>query len=306
MRTPSRTGLVACIALGITAAHAVAGCSGNDSGAGPARGLDSGSDASDASAASGSDATVDDGGEEGAPGDAPGVDSAGDVFADFADGDAPVDSNGDVIDGGPETAAIVDSGSDGWSGDAIAESGGEAVVDSAPPDVSVDSSVFDSASDASDGEVVDAAVADADDDINTLGVILGTQGALCQACAQQMCVDAGTACEHLSGQVADAGPAAGQSRQQLCYTALTCVLNATTACYNEGNAATPCYCGAETTQDCAALGPEPGAACTTQEENGLETTDPSTVLQRLYDTSFGAGTANAILLCLGDNCIDCE
>jgi hypothetical protein len=99
------------------------------------------------------------------------------------------------------------------------------------------------------------------------------------------------------------GPAANQSRQQLCFDTLSCVLNTTTACYNQGTAQA-CYCGIRATQDCQDAGPAPGAICRTQEENGLESTVPTLALQRYYDTTFGAGTANAVVVCLG-NCADC-
>ena len=202
-----------------------------------------------------------------------------------------------VGDGGnPTSDAFGDSSAaDGADGDAPVDAIGDG-TDGGPSDGGSGNDAL--GDDAPDG----------DGDDGTLAIILATQGAACQACAEQACVDAGTACEHLAGQVADAGPkiGLGQSREELCYATLSCVLNETTACYDQGNAAMACYCGAQN-QDCGDAGPDPDAPCLTQEEEGLETTDSTIGLQRLYDTSFGAGTANAILFCLGVTCgISCE
>jgi hypothetical protein len=119
----------------------------------------------------------------------------------------------------------------------------------------------------------------------------------------QTCLDGGVTCEHLANQVADAGPGAGRSREQLCLDTLTCILNTTTDCYNPGGPE-ECYCGSRATQACQDAGPDPAAPCRPVEENGLETTNSTLALTRLTDPSFGAGTANALLLCLG-NCVDC-
>jgi hypothetical protein len=231
------------------------------------------------------------------------VDSRGSPEADASVPDASSDTASDAgameahaslegsADTGSITDALVDAGPDTITADSAVESGADA---------------GDSSADAEGDAVVDGAIDagnDVDASLDTAGVILATQGALCQACAIQMCVDAGTSCEHLAGGVADAGPASGQSRQQLCLDALSCILNTATACYNQG---TPqaCYCGVRSTQDCRDAGPAPGAACRTQEENGLETAMPTLALSRFYDTAFGAGTANALLVCIG-NCGDC-
>jgi hypothetical protein len=56
---------------------------------------------------------------------------------------------------------------------------------------------------------------------------------------------------------------------------------------------------------CKSSGPGSDAPCAAPEAIGLETTDPGTVFDRLYDPTFGAGRANALLICLGNNCADC-
>ncbi|HZU82417.1 MAG TPA: hypothetical protein VE987_05860 [Polyangiaceae bacterium] len=123
-------------------------------------------------------------------------------------------------------------------------------------------------------------------------------GVDCLRCAQLQCADAGLWCEHLAGQTADAGPASGQARQDLCVATLGCIF--VSQCYFAANGLEGCYCGSESLVACREAGPAPAAdqLCLTPEQNGLETTVPSTALDRFDDTSLGAGTANALFQCL--------
>jgi hypothetical protein len=131
------------------------------------------------------------------------------------------------------------------------------------------------------------------------------RGPECVVCAQSQCVATDLQCEHFAGLAAAAGPAVGQSRQDLCLAALSCIL--TSKCYLFGAGVDACYCGSEGRSACSDGGLAPNAKqfCLSAEQNGLETTDPGAALGSLTDKSLGAGTANAMELCLERNCIKC-
>ncbi len=131
------------------------------------------------------------------------------------------------------------------------------------------------------------------------------RGPECLICAQSQCAAPDLQCEHFAGLAAPAGPAVGQSRQDLCLGALSCIL--TTKCYLFGAGVDACYCGSEGRSACSDGGPAPNAQkfCLSAEQNGLETTDPGVALGSLTDKSLGAGTANAMELCLETKCAKC-
>jgi hypothetical protein len=131
------------------------------------------------------------------------------------------------------------------------------------------------------------------------------RGPECRTCAQSQCAAPSLQCEHLAGQAAMSGPALGQSRQDLCLASLSCIL--TSKCYLFGAGVDACYCGSEGRSACSDGGLAPNAKqfCLSAEQNGLETTDPGAALGSLTDKSLGAGTANAMELCLERNCIKC-
>jgi hypothetical protein len=143
----------------------------------------------------------------------------------------------------------------------------------------------------SDSSALDGADLDAG---STVGIIQSTRGAACLTCAQQNCVAPGVTCEDFAGQAALPGsPAAGASRQQLCYSTLSCVLSSDCAKTDLQF----CYCGSATGTSCYDSGAANGP-CLSQEQNGLETTDPVTLVNRLTDPTFGGGMANFIVQCL--------
>jgi hypothetical protein len=128
------------------------------------------------------------------------------------------------------------------------------------------------------------------------------RGSVCRICAESQCAAANLQCEHFAGNAAVSGPAAGQPRQDLCLEALSCIL--TTKCYLYGAGVDACYCGSEGRASCSDGGPAPNAArfCVSAEQNGLETTDPGVAIGSLTNTDLGAGTANALQLCLEVKC----
>jgi hypothetical protein len=81
----------------------------------------------------------------------------------------------------------------------------------------------------------------------------------------------------------------------------------TTKCYKFGAGVKTCYCGSEGIAACLDAGPAPNATgfCRSAEENGLETVDPGVALGSLTDANFGAGTANAMQMCLLLKCFQC-
>jgi hypothetical protein len=151
------------------------------------------------------------------------------------------------------------------------------------------------------GQDADAAAA-CDSLTPTECLLESKRGPECRMCAQGQCADPNLQCEHLAGHSAVSGPSAGQSRQDLCLATLSCIL--TTKCYKFGAGVDPCYCGSEGLAACLDAGPARNAAafCRSAEENGLETLDPGVALGSLTDANFGAGTANAMQLCLELKC----
>jgi len=132
------------------------------------------------------------------------------------------------------------------------------------------------------------------------------RGSACRMCAQSQCADPNLQCEHLAGQAAASGPAVGQSRQDLCLAALSCILSS--KCYLFGAGVDACYCGSEGRWACLDGGPAPNASqrfCLSAEQNGLETTEASVAFGSLTDTSLAAGAANALQLCLEVKCAKC-
>ncbi len=296
MHPTANARLIVCVVAAASLGIGLASCSGDE----PANGLSM----SDGGAA---DATKD---------DEPLLDSTApadeqDPRSASADLDAYAEADAYGLDGESSPDSDADSAADATDSEAGPGSGdGDSATDadgSGP-------GPFADGGDGGDGEggpEVDAEggpEAGPDAGLDTLGIIRATQGALCADCAATMCLsaaDAGTACEGFANSVADAGAAAGEAKAQLCYATLSCILNATTMCYDLGSGVDECYCGLTAVSQCNSSGPGSDAPCASQEEMGLEATDPGTVFNRLYDPAFGAGRANALLICLGNNCGDC-
>jgi hypothetical protein len=142
---------------------------------------------------------------------------------------------------------------------------------------------------------------DAAPPVTTLSILSG-KNAECLACAQTNgCVDTGVLCEASAGNAA-AGPAAGDARSQLCLDTLSCVIGANCAASGTGS---PCYCGAARGTTCLSAGAADGA-CRSQEERGLETTDPVSIATGFGNTVLGGGVANVLVQCLNDSaCTTC-
>jgi hypothetical protein len=149
-------------------------------------------------------------------------------------------------------------------------------------------------------DAADAADADARFDAEagvTTDAIVGALGPDCLSCAAtNQCFGGQMVCEAFGSQVADAGPAAGQTRQQLCLDTLSCIV--ATNCAADVPSVEPCYCAACITS----TGP---GECRATEERGLETTVPSVVLNAFNDLTLGAGMANSIVQCLLDSNCPC-
>jgi hypothetical protein len=243
------------------------------------------------------------------------------------DADASVESLDSSVttEAGPD-AGSADAASDSESaGDSASGSDSapttesdSAVADSAVAEASTRDGATTDAADAAEAAAaadsgVDAAQAEGEDSggdggTSSYAIILASQGADCASCAQTNCLGAGQTCESLEPVVADGGPSSGTTRTALCYDALSCVLNQNVACYNLSAGVVSCYCGNESTTQCENDGPATGAACATQEEDGLETTDPATAWTRIQssDTTLGAQMANSIVNCLLDSvCSSC-
>ncbi len=118
----------------------------------------------------------------------------------------------------------------------------------------------------------------------------------CYSCLKEVgCLDddrgdMNNECEDLAGQTvpgsADAG--AGQSRQDLCYDTLQCILGSPSClgAFSSQFSTNPCLTSAADAGGCLA-----------QEQNGLESTDPTVMTSEFNDPTRGAGVANRILNC---------
>jgi hypothetical protein len=121
--------------------------------------------------------------------------------------------------------------------------------------------------------------------------------------------DTNSECEDLAGQVVPGAAAAGsgQSREDLCYATLQCVLGSPSClgAFSSG------FSGADSMgrgNPCIAPASDAGASsgCLSQEQAGLETTDPVVMTTRFNDQTTGAGVANRILNCAYSvNCSSC-
>jgi hypothetical protein len=207
-----------------------------------------------------------------------------------------------VAEAGPDAQPVTEAGADAQP---VTEAGSDAqpVTEAGPDAQLVDAGKDDAPADASEGNDSGSDGAAA----QTYGIIAALRGSACLACASDPvnsgCVGDGIDCESLAG-TATAGPASGESRAQLCRDTLTCVLQSGCMVV-AGDATDPgngyaCYCGDVSFATCA-TSPAQGA-CRSSEESGLESTSPNTVITRYSDTSYGAGMANSIALCMAQVC----
>jgi hypothetical protein len=150
-------------------------------------------------------------------------------------------------------------------------------------------------SDCTDTASVDV-ICDAPPPPVTTTSLLSGKSAACLSCAQlNGCLQ--PACEGVAGSAAS-----GTTRSKLCLDTLTCVLTSKCA---SGGVGTPCYCGTAAGAACLTAGAANGA-CKSQEELGLETTDPAAIATGFGDTTKGGGAANTLVQCLNDSaCTSC-
>jgi hypothetical protein len=272
------------------------GCSGDSSSSGPADSgdattMDVSSEMGDVAAAEGEagplleagdvERTETDTGPDVQP--ETGHDAEGDGVMDAeASDDAPSDG-----EGGMDAEASDDAASDG-------EGGMDAEASDDRPD---------DAPDDGEGGTDSGPLGDGESGCTTATeCLIETQfGQDCLDCARRQCADAGLWCEHLAAQTAVSGPSVGQSRSSLCLSTLSCIF--ASECYAFGSTPDACYCGESGCTD-AGPGSDATQACFESEQDGLETTDFPIAVAHFGDTTLGAGTANALLNCLG-GCTSC-
>jgi hypothetical protein len=115
-------------------------------------------------------------------------------------------------------------------------------------------------------------------------------------------------CQDLTVPGADGGPMdaidpLGITREQRCLDVIQCTL--------AHSSAQPVlafgYCGMQpTTTSCQTATPGQTGPCLAEEQAGLETVDPNTVLARYTNTMFGGGMANQLFQCaIANTCLAC-
>ncbi len=220
----------------------------------------------------GPDSTVADGPEVDSttadgPTEATGTD--GPTEATSADGGMP-EAGADAGDGGTDAS---EAGADADDGGTDAAEGG---AEAGPPEAGTDGG------------------------LTTLGVIGAIRGDTCRQCAiDHQCdptMDVPT-CEGTTGVSASGSPDPGVARSTLCFSTLTCVLQAN--CFVNDSVAA-CYCGTVDVSSCSTS--DANGPCKTQEEDGYETTDVNVILNDITLTDTGSDAANQIVECLYFDC----
>jgi hypothetical protein len=115
----------------------------------------------------------------------------------------------------------------------------------------------------------------------------------CLGCQCASCPDAMTACFEAE-DFAEAGPAAGESRADLCEAVVVCG-------QESGCTGQDCFCGEGVDLIACATGGAQGP-CMDPIMAAAESTDPLTIAGRQEDTSFALGRANAVGECAEGNC----
>jgi hypothetical protein len=94
----------------------------------------------------------------------------------------------------------------------------------------------------------------------------------------------------------------GDAATASCLNVVSCILGGTCA---SADGAGACYCGTSVGTACTVAG-GPNGPCLTQEQDGTDTTSPTTVNGRFTDTSYAAGMANTLFSCAASNaCTQC-
>jgi len=133
-----------------------------------------------------------------------------------------------------------------------------------------------------------------------LAPILAHNSSDCLACAVARCQDRIDKCAKLEG-LADAGPARGTPKVQLCEETLDCAIKS--RCVQAGSGK-DCYCGTAKGLDCLSSGAN--GTCKSKLEASLETTAPAQVSGNFGDDTRGGGAAMQLVQCLiNQNCERC-
>jgi|GEM_PF-3418621 len=122
--------------------------------------------------------------------------------------------------------------------------------------------------------------------------LLSANSKECLACAETHCGDKIDLCQQITGK-AEAGPAQGQSRRQLCLDTLECTIKS--RCVGKISAMS-CYCGGHNIDEC--LAGKSDGACKSRIEKGHESTDPNTIATDWYDEKTGGSAAMGLVMCL--------
>jgi hypothetical protein len=87
-----------------------------------------------------------------------------------------------------------------------------------------------------------------------------------------------------------------------CLNVVSCVLGGNCGTANGSGA---CYCGTAAGAQCTVAG-APNGPCLTQEQDGLDSTDPVTINSRFTNIAYAGGMANTIFSCAVSNtCSSC-
>ncbi len=128
--------------------------------------------------------------------------------------------------------------------------------------------------------------------LGPIAPVLEHNSAECAVCAINNCKPQIERCNTMPGN-ADAGPAMGRPKSQLCMETLDCLIKS--RCVNRLTAM-QCYCGTAFSVDC--LSGAGNGSCKRKLEVGMETTNSSTVLTKYDDKEKGAGVAIDLAMCL--------
>jgi hypothetical protein len=297
-------------------------------------------DVGDSSSASGDSSAGQTGDDTGAGSDSQaGADStldsalSADAFGDSAQAEAGSDDAGPEVGDADADGTVVSSTPDSSPADAAGDATVDAAVEAGAHDAAVDATAdaavdagIDASHDAS-GDVGPDAPADARQESSTGdggGPCSGSAGGLCtptellfqqhdQGCYDCLlsagCLDdapapisfgdTGHECADVTGDTL----VAGKTRAQACLDVISCTLAHASA---EPTLAFG-YCGTQPTSvSCQTATPGQTGPCLLEEQTGLESTDPNTVLGRYTNVSYGGGMGNEAFQCAISNmCLTC-
>jgi hypothetical protein len=95
----------------------------------------------------------------------------------------------------------------------------------------------------------------------------------------------------------------GDSATTACLNVVSCILSHPTCTGSNGSGT--CYCGTAIGSACTMAG-MPNGPCLAQEEDGLDTTDPTAANNHFTNIAYAGGMANTLFSCAGsNNCTTC-